>query len=194
MELQYLCDMYFKTRGRINPATQQYDSYYRLVESYRNAESRVCHRTILSVGFLNAELTIDQVNLISRTLTDKYQHKVFLFLMNDPLVAHSVEDLWKRIVADNRLDLTLHDPKSRMIDADSLTHCNVREIGTEWIYYNAWHPLGINEVLTANGFNEMEIQLAQSQVISRAVSPASELVTARWSLENSATHDINISL
>lgn len=194
MELQYLCDMYFKTRGRINPATQQYDSYYRLVESYRNAESRVCHRTILSVGFLNAELTIDQVNLISRTLTDKYQHKVFLFLMNDPLVAHSVEDLWKRIVADNRLDLTLHDPKSRMIDADSLTHCNVREIGTEWICYNAWHPLGINEVLTANGFNEMEIQLAQSQVISRAVSPASELVTARWSLENSATHDINISL
>lgn len=194
MELQYLCDMYFKTKGRINPATQQYDSYYRLVESYRNAESRVCHRTILSVSFLNAELTIDQVNLISRTLTDKYQHKVFLFLMNDPLVAHSVEDLWKRIVADNRLDLTLHDPKSRMIDADSLTHCNVREIGTEWICYNAWHPLGINEVLTANGFNEMEIQLAQSQVISRAVSPASELVTARWSLENSATHDINISL
>lgn len=186
--------MYFKTRGRINPATQQYDSYYRLVESYRNAESRVCHRTILSVGFLDAELTIDQVNLISRTLTDKYQHKVFLFLMNDPLVVHSVEDLWKRIVADNRLDLTLHDPKSRMIDADSLTHCNVREIGTEWICYNAWHPLGINEVLTANGFNEMEIQLAQSQVISRAVSPASELVTARWSLENSATHDINISL
>ena len=44
----------------------------------------------------------------------------------------------------------------------------------------------INEVLTANGFNEMEIQLAQSQVISRAVYPASELATARWSLENSA--------
>ena len=186
--------MYFKTSGRINPATQQYDSYYRLVESYRNAEGRVCHRTILNVGFLNAELTIDQVNLISRTLTDKYQHKVSLFPINDPLVARWVEDLWARIVADNRLDLTLYDPKSRMIDADTLTHRNVREIGTEWICYNAWHQLGLNEVLTANGFNEMEIQLAQSQVISRAVYPASELATARWSLENSATHDINISI
>jgi hypothetical protein len=112
--------MYFKTSGRINPATQQYDSYYRLVESYRNAEGRVCHRTILNVGFLNAELTIDQVNLISRTLTDKYQHKVSLFPMNDSLVARWVEDLWARIVADNRLDLTLYDPKSRMIDADTL--------------------------------------------------------------------------
>ena len=118
--------MYFKTSGRINPATQQYDSYYRLVESYRNAEGRVCHRTILNVGFLNAELTIDQVNLISRTLTDKYQHKVSLFPINDPLVARWVVDLWARIVADNRLDLTLYDPKSRMIDADTLTQLSPR--------------------------------------------------------------------
>ena len=124
MELQYLCAMYFKTSGRINPATQQYDSYYRFVESYRNAEGRVCHRTILNIGFLNAELTIDQLNLISRTLTNKYQHKVSLFPMNDSLVARWVEDLWARIVADNRLDLTLYDPKSRMIDADTLTHRN----------------------------------------------------------------------
>lgn len=90
--------MYFKTTGRINPATQQYDSYYRLVESYRNAEGRVCHRTILNVGFLNAELTIDQVNLISRTLTDKYQHKVSLFPLNDSLVARWVEDLWQELL------------------------------------------------------------------------------------------------
>jgi hypothetical protein len=69
---------------------------------------------------LNAELTIDQLNLISRTLTDKYQHKVSLFPMNDSLVARWVEDLWARIVADNRLDLTLYNPKSRMIDADTL--------------------------------------------------------------------------
>ena len=41
-------------------------------------------------------------------------------------------------------------------------------------------------VLTANGFNEMKIQLAQSQVISRAMYPASEQATARWSLENSS--------
>ncbi len=55
MELQYLCAMYFKTSGRINPATQQYDSYYRLVESYRNADGQVCHRTILNISFLNVE-------------------------------------------------------------------------------------------------------------------------------------------
>ena len=63
--------------------------------------------------------------------------------------------------SDNRLDLTLYDLKSWLIDSDSLTLRNVREIGAEWICYNTWHPLGINEVLVANGFNEMKIQLAQ---------------------------------
>ena len=47
---QYLCGMYFKASGRVNPDTQKYDSYYRLVERYRNAEGRLCHRTILKAG------------------------------------------------------------------------------------------------------------------------------------------------
>lgn len=182
--------MYFKTSGRVNPANQKYDSYYRLVESYRNAEGRVCHRTILNVGFLNAELTTDQLNLISRTLTDKYQHKVPLFPLNDPLVERWVANLWAKIVGENRLDVTLYDPKSRLVDADTLTHRNVREIGTEWICQNAWHQLGIEEVLRDNEFSEMEIQLAQTQVIGRAVYPASELATAKWALESSAVMEL----
>ncbi|MEG1543154.1 MAG: hypothetical protein RR382_01335 [Tannerellaceae bacterium] len=35
------------------PATGKRDVYYRLVESYRNLDDRVCHRTILNVGFIN---------------------------------------------------------------------------------------------------------------------------------------------
>lgn len=182
--------MYFKASGRVNPATHKYDSYYRLVESYRNAEGRVCHRTILNVGFLNAELTVDQLNLISRTLTDKYQHKTSLFPLNDPLVECWVGDLWAKIVSENRLDVTLYDPKSRMIDADTLTHRNVREIGAEWICYNAWHQLDLDNILRDNEFSDEEIRLAQTQVISRAVYPASELATTRWALESSAVMEL----
>ena len=36
-----LCRMYFKSVVRINPATGQLAGYYRLVESYRNANDRV---------------------------------------------------------------------------------------------------------------------------------------------------------
>jgi transposase len=182
--------MYFKLSGRTNPSTNKYDSYYRLVESYRNEIGRVCHRTILNVGFLEEELTPEQLNVIARTLTDLYQKRQTLFPQTDPKITKWVTDLWSRIVGCNRLDLTLYDENNRMVNADTIKHSNVREIGAEWLCYNTWHNLGIDKVLEANGFTEHEIQLAQTQVISRAVNPASELATAKWILENSAVTEL----
>lgn len=178
--------MYFKITRRYNPGAKKYDSYYRLVESYRNETGRVCHRTILNVGFLEDELTAEQLNTISRTLTDKYQHKQSIFPQTDPLIVKWVEELWSRIVSGKRLDLTLYEERSRMVDADTLRHSNVREIGSEWICYQAWQQLGLDKVLADNDFNDSEIKLAKTQVISRAVHPASELATAAWIKESSA--------
>ncbi|WP_198675470.1 hypothetical protein, partial [Pleomorphovibrio marinus] len=44
--------MYFKFSLRKHPQSGKLCGYYRLVESYRNADNRVCHRTILNVGFM----------------------------------------------------------------------------------------------------------------------------------------------
>ena len=55
----YFVPKYFKLSGRHNSATGKSGWYYRLVESYRNADDRVCHRTMLNVGFLE-DLTADQ--------------------------------------------------------------------------------------------------------------------------------------
>lgn len=186
----YLCGMYFKASGRTNPGTKKYDSYYRLVESYRNETGRICHRTILNVGFLDDELTPEQLNLIARTLTDMYQSKQSIFPQTDPLISKWVAELWGKIVGGKRLDLTAYDPNNRMVNADTLSHSNVREMGAEWMCYNAWQQLSLDKVLIDNGFSEHEVQLAQTQVISRAVNPASELATARWIHENSAVMEL----
>ncbi|MCE1169227.1 MAG: hypothetical protein LWX70_14140 [Sphingobacteriia bacterium] len=55
--------MYFKVSMRTNPETKVYSGYYRLVESYMNAQGRVCHRTILNAGYLDS-LSTDQLILI----------------------------------------------------------------------------------------------------------------------------------
>ena len=55
--------LYFKFTIRHNPSTGKLDSYYRLVESYRNMEDRICHRTLLNVGFM-PEVSIEQLNAI----------------------------------------------------------------------------------------------------------------------------------
>lgn len=182
--------MYFKFSLRYNKDKQQSDAYYRLVESYRNAEGRVCHRTILNIGFISDTYTPEQLNQTARILTDRYELKQPLFEPTDAAVTELVATLWKRIIEEKRLDLTLHSPDSRKIDADSLRHSNVREIGAEWICHQSLEELGISKVLAAGGFTEDQIKLAVTQIVSRAVYPGSELKTASWLKENSAIGEL----
>lgn len=182
--------MYFKFTHRFNPASGKGEHYYRLVESYRNALQRICHRTIVNVGFLEEDISIDQLNAVSRRLTDMYQLKQSLYEITDPVVSELVTRLWEEIKKGNKLDLTLYDANSRKVDIDSLKHSHVREVGAEWLCYNAWQELRIDSVLANEGFSKEEIHLTQTQVISRAVKPNSELATARWIQENSAITEL----
>jgi transposase len=77
-----------------------------------------------------------------------------------------------------------------MINADTMRHSNVREIGSEWLCHNSWNKLQLTELLVMYGFSEEGAKLAATQVISRAVYPASELKTTRWIKENSAVCEL----
>lgn len=182
--------MYFKYTGRINPDSSRNEPYLRLVESYRNAEGRVCHRTILHIGFADELVKPEQLNQIARMLTDRYQHKIALFEHEDELVCNWTNDLWRRIVKDQKIDLTLFAPDSRKIDADTMQHSNVREIGAEHMCQSIYKELRIDEVLQTNGFTPEQALLVQTQLISRAVYPASELATTHWIQENSAVCEL----
>ena len=162
-----------------------------MVESYRNADNRVCHRTIVNVGFME-DVTAEQLNKIQKQLTEKYERKQPLFEPEeqDPIVKKYVEELWQKIVASKKLDLGSVEKLSRMVNADTLQHRNVREIGAEYICHNTWNKLQLTELLLAKGFTEQEALLAATHVISRAVYPASELKTTSWIKENSAVCEL----
>jgi len=85
-----LYKMYFKVSMRYNSELKTSCGYYRLVESYRNFEGRICHRTILNVGFIN-DLKAGDLNKIQKTLTDKAQGKSDLFVGNDQKITAYVE-------------------------------------------------------------------------------------------------------
>ena len=175
---------------RYNPKKETSDGYYRLVESYRNAEDRVCHRTIVNIGFIEDEASTEQLVKIQKHLTNRYHLKQYLFEESDPVVIKLAEDYWQRIIASKKLDIDFTAHRSRMVDADTLKHTNAREIGAEWIGYNCFEQLGIGKVLSDKGFTEEQVQLAATQIISRAVYPASELETTRWIKENSAIAEL----
>lgn len=180
--------MYFKFSLRKNNGV--FDAYYRLVESYRNDTGRVCHRTILNLGFIDDQYTPEQLNQVARILTERYQRKASLFKTEDEVVAAFAEVLWERIVNEKRLDTGAYDPASRQVDIDKLRHENVREIGSEWLCQQAFDELNIGSALSEAGFTDEEIQLAATQIISRAVYPASEYKTTSWIKENSAVCEL----
>ena len=140
--------MYFRSSIRRNPATDQIDSYYRLVESYRNETDRVCHRTLLNVGFLNELITIDELNQVRRIICKRYQdikggNELFDIQENNPeKVIDLADKLWSELVERQRID-----------------------IGGEWLCYQALEQLKLADFLANTGFSEEATRLAITQII-----------------------------
>ena len=198
----YFAAMYFKVSMRKNPETGIYSGYYRLVESYRNHNDRVCHRTILNAGYLD-ELTTDQLNTIQKILTTKANNSdqpLFeIPYSEDPTVIQYVEKFYNRMVAEKRIDVLVEKQTKKpsksgkdlqTIDINSLRNKDVREVGSEWMCYQTMEQLRITSFLKRQGWDEDDIKLAQSHIISRAVYPASELETTRWIRENSSVCEL----
>lgn len=194
--------MYFKVSMRTNPATGVYSGYYRLVESYRNHSDRVCHRTILNAGYLDG-LTADQLNLIQKILTAKVaNHDKPLFELpytDDTTVVRHVEEFYQRMVAEKRIDVFMEKKQNKsskngkdlqLIDLNSIRNKDVREVGAEWLSFQAICQLQIAPFLESLGWSEDQVRLALTHLVSRAVYPASELETTRWIKENSAVCEI----
>lgn len=174
--------MYFKVSMRTNPATGVYSGYYRLVESYRNCCDRVCHRTMLNAGYLDG-LTTDQLNLIQKILTAKVaNHDKPLFELpytDDTTVIRHVEEFYQRMVAEKRIDVFVQKKENKagkngkdlqLIDLNSIRNKDVREVGAEWLSFQAICQLQIAPFLESLGWSEDQVRLALTHLISRAVN------------------------
>ena len=177
--------MYFKVSMRNNPATQDSCGYYRLVESYRNQDNRICHRTLLNIGFIELEVKT-RLAFVQKALSDLADGKPSLFEEKDPIIKQYVTKWWQELIDKKKIDILTPERAKKLIQADTIKHKDVREIGAEWICYQALEQIEIRSFLAKQGWDEESIQLAQTQIVSRAVYPASECRTARWIQENSA--------
>lgn len=175
---------------RRNPDTGIYQGYYRLVESYRNEYDRICHRTLLNIGFTH--LTPDQLNAIKDLLNDRLNQQESLFEEHDAEVLSFANQFWDQLVAKGKVDASeqAFEKKRRMVDLDAIKHKNAREIGAEWMCFQALEQLKVAEILKGLDWDESKIQLALTQIASRSVFPYSEFRTSRWIKENSAICEI----
>jgi len=183
--------MFFKTINRYNAKTGNRENYYSLVESYRNKLGEPSHRTILSLGYqVDNTLPFKE---ISDKLNDLIAGNQGLFPLEEKAEKYTW-NLYHQLVRENRIDVLEKLRKEsgdwEKVDLNSLNNEDVREIGSEWMSLQALQELGIEEFLRSRNWDDENIQLAISHIVSRAVYPASELKTARFIKENSSICEI----
>ena len=156
----------------------------------------------MNAGYLDG-LSTDQLNLIQKILTAKvanYDKPLFeLPYTEDTTVIRYVDEFYQRMIIEKRIDVLVEKREKKvlrrgkdlqMIDLNSIRNKDIREIGAEWLSYQAMRQLHIAPFLDNLGWSEEQIRLAQTHIISRAVYPGSELETTRWIRENSAVCEI----
>jgi len=139
---------------------------------------------MLNVGYL-PNLERKQLWDIQTRLTNLSNGKTNIFDSADSVVNQYVSQFYKQM-----LGLKTIDPGSgnvqKWVDADTIKHTQVKEIGAEWLCYQALDQLGISTFFKGLGWDTAQIQLSLTQIIARAVYPVSEFQTTRLIQDNSA--------
>lgn len=187
MAVLELCKMYFKASCRNNPQTQKVESYYRLVESYRDANNYIRHRTIVTAGFID-HFSADELIFIQKNITDRINGKPILLVQDsDAHLLEYADELYSKALKSGKIDSKI-DPEKDMahVDLNTFKHLDAKEFGAEWLSFQALKQLKIDSFLMEQKWSDEKIQLAMTQIISRAVFPASENKTSKWIAENSS--------
>ena len=194
--------MHFISETRYNPRTQSDDCYYRIKESFRDLAGRPRHRLMLTVGFIDEDLSPYDIRDIGRCLTWLHEHQGRQDLFGDAMSRYK-EDVrrlalkyWDEMVKAGSVDAvrrTIEDSRAkaeRLVDVDTMEHTDAREVGAEWICLQAIRELGIDKFLEREGWSEIRINTALAQLITRTVYSPSELRSLDIMRENSAVCEL----
>lgn len=198
--------MYFVSDRRINPATGEMDHYYRIKESFRDAEGRVRTRLMLAAGFL-PELSTDEICDIRRGLSYLLEQsgelpgQRHLFDLNpmkemSEKVCRYVHSFWKEMKQKGTIDAARESYEEsvrkarRLVDVKTIEHTDAREVGAENVCLQAIRELQIDKFLQRQGWTERKIQSTLSSLIIRTVYASSEWKSLRFMEENSAAMEL----
>lgn len=194
--------MHFISETRYNPRTQSDDCYYRIKESFRDLAGRPRHRLMLTVGFIDEDLSPYDIRDIGRCLTWLHEHQGQQALFGDAMSRYK-EDVrrlalkyWDEMVKAGSVDAvrrTIEDSRAkaeRLVDVDTMEHTDAREVGAEWICLQAIRELEIDKFLEREGWSEIRINTALAQLITRTVYSPSELKSLDIMRENSAVCEL----
>lgn len=115
-------------------------------------------------------------------------------MFEDEAVRLEIDRLYGRLLSEKKIDRIVEQKDTskdwHRIDLNTLKNKDVREVGAEWMTYQAIRELDIESYLASRGWDADNIGLAMTHLVSRAVYPASEHETVRFIRENSSVCEL----
>ena len=198
--------MFIKTIVKTEKKTGKQYNYYRLCESYRIG-NKVRHRSIVDMGKLAGIESKEDKKLLADSIEKLIKgQQIFSLFDVKPEIDNYAREFAKQIIDNKLLDVSTNKHPSDSIDnrtadyetvnLNSLRHDDSREIGAEWLCFQALNQLGLKDLLINHcSYSAMSANISLMHIISRAVYPASEHKTAQWIKENSSVSSLcNIPL
>ena len=190
--------MFIKHSIKTDKNTAIQYKYLRLCESYRIG-NKTRHRSIITLGVVPQLDTREKQKDFADRLEQLLTGSTLIFF--NPLskeIEALAQKFYKKIkeqkmVSSNQSQNTDEQTQEKdfdTIDLNSVETEEVKEVGSEWLCYQAIEQLGIRKFLEQEGWRKDEIDIALIHLISKAVYPASEHKTAQWIQENSSVAEL----
>lgn len=179
--------MFIKVIPKQDKISGKQYKYYRLCESYRVGD-KPRHRSVLSLGTLDELTDKCDFKLLADRIEQLLNGKPTLFPIS-PTIEKLAQSFYNQLISRkliDRLPLLPIERNIQSVDLESVSIENVREIGSEWMCYQALSQLQLRKYFDEIGFSTIDTDLSLMHIISRAVYPASEHATAIWLKENTA--------
>jgi hypothetical protein len=183
--------MYIKTIRKYCIAEQDTHTYFRLCESYRDEHGIARQRMVLGLGRLLELPDFDHKILFLERLNELINGRPTLFSCKEEKIEQLAQHYYAQLKLKKKLDVApdLADDIDT-VKLNTLKNKNIREVGAESLCYQALRQLEIDNYLKSRGWDDQQVSLAATHIISRTVYPASELKTVSWIKENSGVCEL----
>lgn len=183
--------MFVKPYIKHNRTTGERYTVYKLVEGCR-VNGQVTHRIIVSFGRLDELDTDDRKKLLGKRVEQMIVNggSTLSISQADAQVEQLARYYYEEVKKKKRYDIPHQKADWETVNMSTLKNRDAREVGAEWLCKQAVDQLGIGSFLLQSGWEQQDIALATTHIISRAVYPASELKTVSYIRENSAISEI----
>ena len=178
--------MFIRKYKTINKKTGTVYIKHQLVESYRT-EQGPRQRIVMNLGKI--DLPVSEYRRLAFALEEKLSGQESL--LKDEKIASAVDSAMRNY---QFYKVRAKKEQSRTnfltIDLEKVATTACRSLGPELVANDAWNTLSFEATLKQAGLNKKNIELAEAVILSRLISPSSELATLKYIKERSSIAEI----